>query len=43
MDAADSAGVVVALQDGLDLMGERAVADIMEKGESLQTARFICR
>jgi hypothetical protein len=35
MDSADSAGMVVALQDGFDLMGERPMADVMEKGEGL--------
>ena len=34
--------MVVALQNGFDLMGKRPMADVMEKGESLKKTRFIC-
>ena len=35
MDAADSTGMVVALQDRFDLMGERAMPDVVKEGEGL--------
>ena len=35
--------MVVALQDGFDLMRKRSMADVVEEGEGLQKARFIRR
>ena len=42
MDSADSTGMVVALQNGFDLMGERPMPDVMEEGEGLKKTRFVC-